>query len=342
MTCRERVIRSIRFENPDRVPVIHRIKPGYYRRHKKKITDLAAKYPSDILQSQHTSSWFTFYSEGWFGTKPGKTKKDEWGCVWASTTEDHAGQVVQSPITSWNDLKNYQPPEPRYGIEGLREMAYVQRLDGKQHYIVVWIGSIFHTYTYLRSAENALIDMAEQKPEFFSLLDQLTDFLLRRIEILREYDVDGIFLSDDWGSQESTLIDPEQWRRIFKPRYARLADAIHYNGCFAHFHSCGYTLPILRDLIDCGFDVINPQVPVMDKNEVAQIVRGRVCIRPDLDRQGVLIRGNTREVEDHVRDTFYSLKSPGGGYIGQIPVEMNTPLENVEAMMRTYSELYFN
>ena len=341
MTSRERVIRSIKFENPDRVPVLHRIKPGYFRTHGREIRELTRKYPSDILQSEKTHTWFTFYSEGKLFTKPGELNKDEWGCTWATTTDDHLGQVVDSPLKSWDDYRRYSMPDPAHGSEGITEMDAVRRSDKGRHYMLVWIGSIFHTYTYLRGAENALIDVAEQRPEFFSLLDMLLEFLLKRIRILKQHDLDGIFISDDWGSQQSLMIDPEQWRKVFKPRYVRLAEGIHECGFFAHYHTCGYTLPILEDLIECGFDEINPQVPLMDIEKVAGIFRGKRCIRPDLERQGVLIHGTPPEVEAHVRSTFDALKSPGGGYIGHIPIEMNVPPENAEAMMRTYSELTF-
>jgi uroporphyrinogen decarboxylase len=341
MTSRERVIRSMKFENPDRVPVLHRIKPGYFRIYEKEIGELRERYPSDILQSEKTHTWFTFYSEGKLFTRPGELNTDEWGCTWATTTDDYLGQVVDSPLKSWDDYRQYSMPDPHHGVEGIAEMDAVRRDDRSRHYMLVWIGSIFHTYTYLRGAENALIDTAEQKPGFFSLLDMLLEFLLKRIEILSDHDLDGIFISDDWGSQQSLMIDPEQWRRIFKPRYTQLAEAIHERGFFAHYHTCGFTLPILGDLVECGFDEINPQVPLMDKDELAGIFAGRTCIRPDLQRQGVLIHGTPLDVEAHVRETFDALKSPGGGYIGHIPVEMNVPLANVEAMMRTYSELTF-
>jgi uroporphyrinogen decarboxylase len=341
MTSRERVIRSIKFEKPDRVPVLHRIKPGYFRIYDKEIREVIAKYPSDILQSETTHTWFSFYSKGIFFTKQGELNKDEWGCTWATTTNDYFGQVVDSPLKSWKDYCGYSMPDPYYGIEGIVEMDEIRVKDRQQHYMMVWIGSIFHIYTYIRGVENALIDVAEQKPEFFSLLNMIVEFLVKRIRILANHDLDGVFISDDWGSQQSMMINPKQWRKIFKPLYSLLAEAIHDRGLFAHFHTCGYTLPILKDLAECGFDEINPQVPLMDRNEIARIFAGQVCIRPDLERQGVLINGTPQEVWTHVVETFNDLHSPEGGYIGHIPVEMNVPLLNVEAMMKAYMDVSF-
>lgn len=342
MNSRERTIRSIRFEKPDRVPVLHRIKPGFIRLHPDEIRRLRAKYPSDILQSEQTHTWFTFSTAGKLNMEPGKLVEDEWGCVWKTTTSDHLGQVVDSPLKRLEDLHTYKFPEPSFGIEGIRYMAQVRKEDNRRHYMMVWIGSIFHMYTYLRGYENALIDVAEQRSDFFSLLEKLTDFATRRIRLLGDYDLDGIFIADDWGTQYNMLIDPDQWRRIFKPLYTRIAEEIHKLDRLAHYHTCGYTLQILPDLIECGFDEINPQVPTMDIHRIAAIFRNRTCIRPDLERQGVLTYGSAENVAAHVSDTFSILKSESGGYVAHIPIEVNLPVANVEAMMKAYGECRFN
>jgi uroporphyrinogen decarboxylase len=342
VNSRERTIRSIRFESPDRVPVLHRIKPGFIRLHTREIRELRQKYPSDILQSEQTHTWFTFSSSGKLNREPGKLVTDEWGCVWKTTTSDHLGQVVDSPLKEWADFRNYAFPDPSYGIEGIRYMAEVRKEDGRQRYMMVSIGSIFHMYTYLRGYENALVDVAEQPGELFTLLEKLTEFAIRRIKLLADYDLDGIFIADDWGTQSNMLIDPEQWRRIFKPLYTRIAEEIHKLDRLAHYHTCGYTLQILPDLIECGFDEINPQVPTMDIHRIAAIFRDRACIRPDLERQGVLMRGSPQDVAAHVLDTFAILKSNRGGYVAHIPIEVNLPVENVEAMMNAYRDCNFN
>ena len=69
MTSRERVIRSIRFEHPDRVPVLHRIKPGYFRLHAQAIGELRRRYPADILQSERSHTWFSFATAGKLNTR---------------------------------------------------------------------------------------------------------------------------------------------------------------------------------------------------------------------------------------------------------------------------------
>jgi uroporphyrinogen-III decarboxylase len=341
MTSRERVVRSIRFEGPDRVPVLHRIKPGYFRLHGESIRALQKCYPPDILQSPTTHTWFTFHSPGKLSTEAGALVRDEWGCVWKNLSSDYLGQVVDSPLKSWSDLAAYRFPDPAYGSEGLEEMDEVRRADGGRHYLLAWVGSLFHLYTYLRGYEEALIDVAEESTGYFQLLDRITEFLAARIRLLGRRGVDGILISDDWGTQLDVLINPETWRRVFQPRYRRILEEMHRAGALAHFHTCGHTLPILPELIDCGFDEINPQVPTMDIQRLRPLFLDRVCIRPDLDRQQTLVSGTPEEVRRHVEETFAAFRSRRGGYIGHIPIEMNVSPQNAEAMMRAYREARF-
>ena len=50
---------------------------------------------------------------------------------------------------------------------------------------------------------------------------------------------DAIAHSDDFGTQISTFISPEIFRKLFKPRLERIEDSIHAKGCIAIMHSCG-------------------------------------------------------------------------------------------------------
>ena len=341
MYSRERVIRSICFEKPDRIPTIHRIKYGYYKKYGSNFTKLIAAYPPDIVQSEKTHTWFTYYSNSLFLSSGYKTMKDEWGCVWANNTENNFGQVIESPITDWRDYDNYNFPSPTHGKEGIDEMVEVRKMDKSQHYFMFWIGSIFHTYTYIRGMYNAMLDVVEENQKYYNLLERLLDFQIKRIDLLKHAKPDGILISDDWGTQNSMMINPNHWRKIFKPIYSIIVDKIHKTGTFAHFHTCGNTLPILEDLIECGFDEINPQVQLMNRNKIASIFKNRCCIRPDLDRQNLLVNSNPTEVSMQIKDTFKDFASPTGGYIGHIPVETSIPIENVEAMLQTYWDLSF-
>ncbi len=344
MNSRERYIRAIKFDGPDRVPVMHRTLPGSFRRYGRRLEDLYARFPSDVLLSPSTRGWFAF--QRGVGETSGQLRGqiDEWGCVWDSLTDDYLGQVIGHPLDGWEKLDGFKWPEPKVGIQGVDEMVQAVKADDHQHYSLIEVGTLWHQTNWLRGFENSLMDVLEDRPELYYLRDRITDFLLKRVEILlahKEY-IDGILVNDDWGTQQTLMIRPEYWRRVYKPAYARIVDAIHGGGLNAHLHSDGVTEAIMDDLIEIGFDELNPQMSCMNIEDVGGRFGGRVCFRADMDRQYTLPFGSPAEVEALVRRLHDAFGRQNGGYVGYGQVGLDVPLANAEAMLSTFARLRFD
>jgi len=93
------------------------------------------------------------------------------------------------------------------------------------------------------------------------LRDQIVEYNLTIIDKWLERKVDGIFFSDDWGSQRALLINPDDWRKFYKPSYQRMFDRVRCGGAHVWMHLCGNITAILPDLIDIGLSVLNPVQP---------------------------------------------------------------------------------
>ena len=343
MNSRERYTRAVKFAKPDRVPVMHRTLPGSFRKHGKRLLDLYARYPTDALLSPSTQGWFSFRRGVAESSGRLRGVMDEWGCVWDSLTDDYLGQVIGHPLDDWEKLGSFSWPEPTVGIDGVDEMVEAVKADDHQHYSLIEAGTLWHQTNWLRGFENSLVDVLEDRPELYYLRDRITDFLLRRVEILlerREY-IDGILVNDDWGTQQSLMIRPEHWRKVYKPVYAKIVDAIHSGGLLAHLHTDGNTAAIIDDLIEIGFDEVNPQMSCMNIEELGQRFGGRVCFRADMDRQYTLPFGSPAEVEHYVQRMFDAFGRFDGGYVGYGQVGMDVPMENAEAMLAAFFRLEY-
>jgi uroporphyrinogen decarboxylase len=339
MDSRERVIRAIELSGPDRPPVMHRTLPGAFRQHGAALEALYARYPGDVLLSPTLRAPFKFREPAGEGAEAGRIV-DSWGCAWNKLTDDYAGQVVGHPLEDWSALESYRWPDPGAGSEGADELVWAVRADGRRHYAMAAAGTIYHRYCFLRGMENGLIDAHEGSEPFQYLLGKIADFVVERARLWAQIpEVDGVLIEDDWGSQQNLLIHPHDWRRWFAPAYRRIVEAIHAGGKRAHLHSDGQISAIIPDLIDMGWDEINPQVWVMDLEELGRQWAGRVCFRADLDRQWTLPFGTPADVADHVRRTAAALSRPAGGYIGYGQIGPDVPLENAEAMLQTLCEL---
>jgi uroporphyrinogen decarboxylase len=74
---------------------------------------------------------------------------------------------------------------------------------------------------------------------------------------------DIIHMGDDFGSQKGLLISPDIWRKLFKPKIAKIIDAIKAknNDCLIFFHCDGDITDIIGDFVEIGVDFLNPIQP---------------------------------------------------------------------------------
>jgi uroporphyrinogen decarboxylase len=184
--------------------------------------------------------------------------------------------------------------------------------------------------------ENLFMDLAYNPKEVYRLRDDLLEFNLKWIDKWLEYDYDGLHFADDWGAQNSLLISPESWRTFFKPVYKKMFEKLIDRGIDVHFHSDGYIIDIIPDLIDIGVKVLNCQSSVMDLDLLQKNFRGKVCFRTDLDRQRIMPFQTPQEVRNHIIDVFEHLGTERGGIIACGEIGPDTPLENIRVMYETF------
>lgn len=297
-------------------------------------------YPSDALLSPgKIVPWFEFYDRQF--DAGAQITEDIWGCKWRriSDADTDAGMLVKAPLEDLRCLEDYSFPDPLEGVEGVglakREIAR----DRHQHYTLGAVGMLWQRLNFLRGFANSLMDTIERSDAFFHLRDRILDHLLMRIECWQEVGVDGILIWDDWGTQQELMISPKSWRDLFKESYRTLVEKIHSGGTLAHLHTDGNTTAIIGDLIEIGFDELNPQISCMDMAGLGRDYGGRVCFRPDLDRQRVLPRGSAEDVEAHVRAAYENFGRSDGGYIGYTGTSPDISLENIEVMLQTFRSL---
>jgi len=66
--------------------------------------------------------------------------------------------------------------------------------------------------------------------------------------------------ADDWGTQQNCIASPETYRILFKPYIKSILNEFHRIApdVKAFLHSCGAIYDLIEDIIDSGFDVLNP------------------------------------------------------------------------------------
>jgi len=121
------------------------------------------------------------------------------------------------------------------------------------------------------------------------------------------------------NGQEGWLINPDLYRKMIKPKQRRLVEAIRKKtDARLFYHGCGATRELIPDLIDLGFDILNPvQVSArgMDTRELKrEFGKDIVFWGGGVDTQRVLPFGTPAEVAREVKRRIDDL-APGGGFV---------------------------
>lgn len=334
---RERVFKAIRYNKPDRVPLTHAYLPAALLKHGQNLINLYKRYPNDfypveIIKVPERKK--EFYKDGVYY----REYTDEWGCRWAEHIEGITGQVIAHPLSDWKALDNYHIPNPIVEIERMRDS--IDELKGNDYPIWGVTGTtLFERLQWLRGYENIMVDLVENDKRLHTLADMIVEgYMLPFVKKSIEYGAEIIGTGDDWGTQSQLIIPPRIWRSFFKPRYKKIFDMAHSGGAMVWFHTDGYTMEIIEDLIEIGVDVLNPQFSCMDLKELARVTRHKVCIASDIDRQHILPFGRPEEVREYVRQVMELMAGPEGGFIASGEVGPDVPLENVEAMFKAFLE----
>ena len=328
MESRERVFRAVEFGGPDRVPLSYNLSPGCRLRYGAALAELRARFPSDFAETGFVEF------EG-FTRQVGLIERDAWGVGWLRANDDYMGQAVEHPLADWSRLDDYQFPDPLQVGDWSRVPEALRRDEGRR-YVLVDGDTLFQRLFYLRGFESLMLDIHCESPELVHVRDRVADYILRKLAKWREYPIDGVRFRDDWGSQTSLLIHPEKWRRLFKPVYRRLFDAVHAAGKHVWFHSDGNILSIVPDLLELGADVLNPQVSVVGLDNLARDHAGRACFMGEVDRQTVMPLATPSEAATYTRGIAAALGSAKGGLIGHTFVGPDVPLANVEAIWQAF------
>ena len=328
MNSRERVIRAIEFGGPDRLPVIYNVLPGFELNYPRELADLRLRYPSDFAETGYAE--FNEYTK-----EIGVGERDPWGALWVRYVDTNKGLIVEHPLDDWAKLDDYPFPDPVQAGDWSRVPEVLGRNAGDK-YVLVDGETLFQRMFYLRGFENMMMDIQDEPSDLYYLRDSIVDFMLRKMEKWLEYPIDCFRFRDDWGTQNQLFINPTKWRKIFKPAYKRLFDAVHGAGKHVFFHSDGDIFDIIPDLIELGADVLNPQPAAIGLERLGAAFAGKVCFMGDIDRQTVLPFGTPAEVEAYVRLEAGTLGTASGGYIGNGELGADVPPSNGDALYRAF------
>lgn len=245
-------------------------------------------------------------------------------------------------------LDNYQWPHPDSTDINMQLGLQAKTLFETTEYALVGSavigGGIFEQPARVMGLENFLMALLAEPAFADRLMETITDIYIescnRYLEFVGPY-IQVFTFWDDLAGQNGWIINPEIYRKRIKPKHKRLVEAIKKKtDAKLFYHSCGATRGLIPDLIDTGFDILNPvQVSAkgMNTRELkAEFGRDIVFWGGGVDTQQVLPFGKPVEVIDEVKRRMDDL-APGGGFVFAAVhnIQAFVPPENIVAAFDT-------
>ena len=259
---------------------------------------------------------------------------DEWGVRWQGVGETR-GQVKASPLAA-PTLTGYSFPE-HHTSEVIGNMR-AQAAESSHRYRIAKLGAFWEQATFLRGMEELLVDLVLNPQFVHELLERLLQVLLDDVALYaEELDVEGIWLSDDYGSQFDLLMSPAQWREFIGPRVRQIREAVHASGRHFIVHSDGAIGAVIPDLVQMGVDILHPvQSECVDVAWVKREFGAHLTIWGAYGSQGALVFGTPDQVREEVNEVC-DLLGAGGGFILSpgLSIQNEVPVENAVAFIET-------
>jgi uroporphyrinogen decarboxylase len=332
MTPRELVESALTFGRPARVPRQAWVLPWAEEQHPDAVLRLRSEFPDDIvaapgLYREPLPVVGERYRKGVY--------VDEWGCRFENIHGGVIGIVREPLIREWSDLERFRTPDCSLAVDREAVNRFCAATDR-----FVLAGTLvrpFERLCFLRTMEQAMVDLLTRPPAFLDLLDRLRAHYRAEVEAWSATDVDAIVIMDDWGTQDRMMVSPVAWRQLFKPIYREYCDIARKAGKFVFMHSDGCIIDIIPDLIEVGVQALNSQVSCIGAPALARF-RGQITFWGEIDRQVVLSFGSLDEVRRAVEEVRRHLYADGG-VIAQCEFGPGAQPENVLEVFRTWSRL---
>jgi len=338
------LLKVINFDYPEWIPASFGLMAATWLRYREDMETIVLSHPA----------LFPHYKKGDFKKMRLEKayRKGRWIDVWRVTWEnikeglDSAPVDALAPLRNWDALEEYEVPDPlkydRYGEEidwGERKKK-IQEAKAKGDLAIAMLvhGAMYMQLYYLRGFAGFMIDIATKDPRLDVLISIVLDYNLKLIEKWIELGVEILNFGDDLGFQKSLPISPTDWRRYIKPCFAQMFDKCAERNVYVYLHTDGYILDIIPDLIECGVDILNPQVRPNTLKGLEKHCKGKVAIELDLDRQ-LFPFATKRQLRDHVKEAIDTLVLPEGGLMLHVEFGPDVPLENIETICETLERL---
>lgn len=359
MTKRERFLKTLKRQIPDRPPLYVSLTPQVAERLSAHL-GLPYEEPLDSMLSTRASHMDLLVKMGVDAvgiaacaptgnvtiTLANGLIKNEWGMIFKDI--GLYNEFYEFPLAhaqTAKDIEAFDFPDPFSTGRWDAAQATIDKYGNTHGIIADLETTLFETAWYLTGLEKFLMDMMMEAEYINPLLDKIQFIHTEYGKKMIELGADVLWCGDDFGSQTSLMMDQDTFRRVFKPRIKEMfAEYRKVNpNIKLAWHSCGAIKPLIPDFIEMGLDILNPIQPLASDMEPQQlkdefgnelIFFGGICV------QDLLPHGTPESIKVEVKRRAEILGKEGGYIIAPAHnIQDDTSVENVMALFEAVKEL---
>ena len=336
MTSKERVMTTMDFREPDRVPGWLGASPEFIN---KAIEEFGLKNEEDLLQMLGDD--FRRVLAPYVHPNSAESDNTPFGIARKGIGY---GIALNHPLgkADLDEVRAYNWPDPdcvdisSYRVEAEKHYDKYAILGGD------WC-AFWHDLIDILGMENLFIKMYMDPELVEYAIGRIVDYYMEvNARIFEEAAdlIDIFFIGNDFGSANGPLIDASLFDLFIVPQLKRLTGLGHSYGKKVMLHCCGGFRELIPSMIESGLDglhAIQPSCRGMELGMLKQDFGDRIVFNGCIDSNHVLIQGTPDHVRRETMRTLDIMK-PGGGFIAGASHDYileETSAENVRVMFET-------
>ena len=269
MTSRERIIRTYKRQETDKMPMVDSAWRGTINRwHKEGLPENVFwedYFGFDKKVNVGVDNSPRFEQKVLEETDRYKIVTTAWG-----QTQKHFKELDSTPevldcyycdSNRWQEAKErmLKYADDRIPWDYLKANYPKWKKEGRFIEITAWFGFDV-THSHMVGTEEVLVGMLDEPEWIEDMFDTyLTTSLNLHQKILDAgYEIDGLMWYDDMGYKGTPFFSPSLYKELLFPYHKKVVDWAKERGMVTKLHSCGYIEPLLPEIVKTGVDMLNP------------------------------------------------------------------------------------
>ena len=323
MTSRERILRALNHQIPDRVPIQDTVWISTVRRwHKEGL-------PEDTSPAEYFGYEMEFFSADTSPRFPVKVIEKSEEYIITTTPEggkrknyrDYSTtpEIIDWPVKTkqdWKEIKERLKPDFTR-VDWATGLSRNKTAYEEGKFLCFAGGYGYDILQRYMKSEQLLTTMAEDPGWVKDMITTLAELTLVMVELMMDngFKFDGAFLYNDMGYKNGLLFSPDTYMKTHYDADKLVFDYFHSKGMKVILHSCGNVKELIPILIDAGLDCLQPlEVKAgMDLIELKEKYGDKLAFMGGIDVR-LMSDPDPSKIEEEIKKKFEVAKK-NGGYI---------------------------